>query len=80
MNTEIQEYHKNRTVLDTEFICAAFTRDERQRLKELQAKYPNHVIHLRNADCIAAGRSTGIGGSVPLRWNGLIYQTQRKYP
>jgi len=71
---EIYEYHKNRTILDFKFIESVFDREERKYLKELQNKFPNHIIQMPNSDLKARGFISGIGGSVPADWNGMVYQ------
>jgi hypothetical protein len=70
---EIEEYHNTRSILDCKFIVSIFDKQDREILKMLQTKYPNHIIHMPNSDLIAEGYISGIGGSVPLNWTGLIY-------
>jgi len=72
-NSELYKYHKNRSILDFTYINSVFEKDDREMLKRLQDKHPNHIIRMPNSDLIAARVISGIGGSVPANWNGRSY-------
>lgn len=63
---EIAEYHKTRSSIDYTFIASVFERDERELLAQTIQRYPGCNIRMPNADLIASGRISGIGGVVSL--------------
>ena len=61
---EIEQYNKDRTIVDYQFIASLFEKDERAMLNNTQQKFPNSIIRMPNADLIASGIVSGVGGSV----------------
>jgi len=79
MNNIFEDYHKNRTVLDTVFINHVFDTQDRDHLKHLQKLLPRSIIRMRNSDLIAKGTITGYGGSVPAEWDGSIVDLNQRF-
>ncbi len=43
-------------------------------LEQAKIEHPHSIIRMPNADLIACGVVSGIGGSVPAEWDGSIVQ------
>lgn len=67
------ELHVNKNPTDWGGWINLFDEDDRVFLCFAQKKHPKSIIRSPNADLIASGYIRGIGGCVPVDWDGSIY-------
>jgi len=74
-NKKIQALEKHLNLVPTDFKGWLNLFDEYDKLflATAQKEQPNSIIRSPNADIIAAGLASGLGGSVPPNWDGTVY-------